>query len=77
MIKLKQCPFCGSKAEKYADYCINPETGNSCGLKHFVWCTRCTALVCGYSEQEAVNAWNRRVLNERTDQGNRDAEELR
>ena len=61
-LKLKPCPFCGAEAEHFKDACFVGETGKPVGkIKHFVWCTECSALVSGGTEQEAYDAWNRRV----------------
>lgn len=52
MIELKPCPFCGQKAEIY-------QLNN----KFESMCTNCTATIewLFESEQEAAEAWNRRV----------------
>ena len=61
-VELKPCPFCGAEAEHFKDACFVCETGKPVGeIKHFVWCTECSALVSGDTEQEAYDAWNRRA----------------
>jgi Lar family restriction alleviation protein len=51
--ELKKCPFCGGEAKIY--------TMDSCKLEMVV-CIVCKAhsALC-YSEEEAIEAWNRRV----------------
>lgn len=63
--ELKQCPFCGSEAEVFKDVTFKAETGEKIGkIKFFVWCTECSALVNGDTEEGAIEAWNRRVNND-------------
>ena len=64
-MKLKKCPFCGEKAEIFRDKSYNAETGETLA-EHmwFVWCTECSALVSGATEDEAVERWNRRANND-------------
>lgn len=63
MIELKDCPFCGFKPNYQDADCVYPvnrertlynvvcyETGGGCG-----------ASVLGWTEDEAVERWNRRV----------------
>ena len=65
MDKLKPCPFCGSEAEVFKDVTFKAETGEKIGeIAFFVWCTNCTALVSGNTEDEAIEAWNRRLEKE-------------
>ena len=65
MTELKPCPFCGGEAEVFKDVTFKAETGEKIReIKFFVWCTECTALVSGNTEEEAIEAWNRRVKNE-------------
>ena len=59
-IKLKPCPFCGSKA------CIYHSAFFTCEAK--VMCPKCRIQTAVYKEADmdnaewfAVNAWNRRV----------------
>lgn len=66
MSELKPCPFCGAESFCYAD-----ENGIEVehmeikpGIIHFVMCAKCTALVSGVTEAEAIEAWNRRTNNE-------------
>ena len=50
--ELKPCPFCGCEAV----------TTTSILDEHYVICTNCTcAGPGGWSEQEAIEAWNRRA----------------
>jgi len=62
MNDLKSCPFCGSKA--FATYKTDDDDDIR---RHSVHCrARCGAQVGGslvshYSEESAVNAWNRRA----------------
>ena len=61
MNDLKPCPFCGAEAEIFKDVTFRAETGEKIDeIKFFVWCTECTALVCGDTEEIAMQAWNRR-----------------
>ena len=56
--KLKPCPFCGNP-NLLVDKGIleNDELGN-----YFVCCNKCHVTgPAGYTAQEAVEAWNRRV----------------
>lgn len=56
MSELKPCPFCGSEANMLGDYdysnyhanCTNDECG-------------CYWVACYETEQEAIEAWNRRA----------------
>lgn len=54
--KLKPCPFCGGKAYRKINYDFDgKEIYNVC-------CENCNARTeYGYSEQEAIEAWNRRA----------------
>ena len=62
MIKLKPCPFCGGEAEIIRDKTFSAETGEALTtLMWFVWCTECSALVSGTTEDDAISEWNRRV----------------
>ena len=52
--KLKPCPFCGSEATLY-EY-------RWWGISYGVECTKCDAILEGYStKEEAIEAWNRRA----------------
>ena len=65
MIELKKCPFCGSKAEIIRDKTFNAETGEALTEPMwFVWCTECSALVSGATEDEVIHYWNRRANND-------------
>ena len=67
--ELKPCPFCGGEAmlyhqsSKYTDhdgnyvYCFN---GCGCRTKLFI-CYEGTGKTHKETEQEAINAWNRRA----------------
>lgn len=55
--ELKRCPFCGSK-----NLCL---AGN---IWHWVQCNNCLAEIAVQgSEEEAIEQWNRRVNNGKTD----------
>ena len=62
-IELKQCPFCGGEADIHecADFdsdMLKVVYGGMCG----VHCTKCNIATLPYPrEQEAIEAWNRRV----------------
>lgn len=66
-IKLKDCPFCGGRAEIK---CKTFGWGGNCTLK-YVGCTKCgcrtqevdTTMTVGISEQlkEMIDKWNTRV----------------
>lgn len=65
MIELKTCPFCGAKAEIIRDKTFNAETGEALTEPMwFVWCTKCSALVSGETEDDAIHYWNRRANND-------------
>lgn len=58
-VKLKPCPFCGGKIEKY--------TFPLKGAQMFI-CYKCGADVCFYGAEydpKATEAWNRRADNDR------------
>lgn len=63
-MELKPCPFCGSDAILHT---IEPHTHMLATFMpdydggSFVECTGCTACVSGDTEDEAVEAWNRRA----------------
>ena len=62
MIELKKGPFCGGKAEIIRDKTFNAETGEALTEPMwFVWCTECSALVSGATEDDAIREWNRRT----------------
>ena len=62
-IKLKPCPFCGSKAEfHHCANLANEEYALKMANQHGVHCTNCYIATKPYdSEEEAAEAWNRRV----------------
>lgn len=65
MAKLKTCPFCGGEAEFiYIAPYVHPLTGRK-GLVHWqVACDNCGVVTAGMlSEEDAAEAWNRRVEN--------------
>lgn len=65
MTELRECPFCGSKAEIIRDKAFNAETGEGASEPMcFVWCTECSALVSGATESDAISDWNRRTHRE-------------
>lgn len=62
MERLKRCPFCGGESELFQDDGYLVKDGRKLNEKmFFVWCAECTALVAGNTEQEVVEAWNRRI----------------
>ena len=65
--ELKPCPFCGGKAEISVGRFDGKDTS-------FVLCTKCEARGEFFvvspkyaSDEKAIEAWNRRAKNERTD----------
>ena len=64
--KLKPCPFCGGKGEVYqAPTMLNLEIDDDA---YWVQCRNCFSRVGNsYSQVEAINAWNRRTDNGKTD----------
>lgn len=60
--ELKRCPFCGGKAKLYRD---RPIGVSPCMVKPHVECTECTASMYASSAIQVVEAWNRRVTDER------------
>ena len=58
-MELKHCPFCGANNAAVQQY----QTGRS--VRFSVACKDCWAMTNVYdAEDEAVNAWNRRVSND-------------
>lgn len=51
---LKPCPFCGSDA-------VFKSRNTTKDLNPRVECTKCTCIVLGVSEDDAIESWNRRV----------------
>jgi len=68
MEELKPCPFCGGKAELYESeaYNLKTETKEK-DIRWFVMCEQCTALTCGALKKKAIEAWNRRASDGRSD----------
>lgn len=59
MDKLKPCPFCGGGATVSKVYSIN---------EYAIICNDCGAIFypfCATSEKSAIEAWNRRVDNDK------------
>ena len=56
MTELKPCPFCGGKAEAIRVY----------ANEWYVQCTICPCTMIGgyYTEKEAIESWNKRVVAE-------------
>ena len=62
MAELKPCPFCGSNAF-IAEWNYDLAPGNV--LTHCVECNGCHSTTLEYgTEEEAIEAWNRRTDNE-------------
>lgn len=58
---IKPCPFCGSLAFSYTiNYPLPDLHGCASG---YVECTGCTAIVAEETEEQAIEAWNRRAGN--------------
>ena len=53
--KLRRCPFCGGEATIYENRHENITYGYS------VACDNCCATVFADTEEEAIEAWNKRV----------------
>lgn len=51
---LKPCPFCGSDA-------VFKSKNTTKDLNPHVECTKCTCIVLGVSEDDAIESWNRRL----------------
>lgn len=65
--KLKPCPFCGGKAFSYY---IKPHKHSLVGMPDyngngFVECSGCSVALCGETEEQAIENWNRRADNDR------------
>ena len=54
MSELKPCPFCGGEA-------ILESNKLRYGTIYSAYCQKCGAEITGFSEHEAVAAWNRRA----------------
>lgn len=54
MTELKPCPFCGSDA-------VFKSRNTTKDLDPRVECAKCTCIVLGVSEDDAIESWNRRV----------------
>jgi Lar family restriction alleviation protein len=62
MIELEQCPFCGDTAF-LSEYTYELDSCHV--IMHFVECNGCHATTYEYdSEEEAAEAWNRRIDND-------------
>ena len=63
MDELKPCPFCGAEPETGETF--NPDSywdGKLRGEKYgYVMCDYCNVILKGYSEEDAIKAWNRRT----------------
>ena len=72
MEKLKPCPFCGGEATAYADnYHKIAVICNGCGVKLGIKLECGVELIDGWTAEfedldAAIEAWNRRVKNDRT-----------
>lgn len=49
--ELKRCPFCGGEASTWEDFD---------GWR--LYCTKCDATFRGGTEEELIEAWNKRVV---------------
>ena len=58
--KLKPCPFCGGEAN--LKYHVDPE-GKDFDIT-IVYCTNCSAAICGYDDLLIVRKWNMRAAAE-------------
>ena len=59
MAELKPCPFCGGEAVLEHDYCARGYSYvrcGKCGVKGFMFCMKFNKS----SDEEAIEAWNRR-----------------
>lgn len=56
MNELKKCPFCGGEAETWEE--------NFGGWR--LYCTKCGVAFHGGTEEEVIEAWNRRVDDDNT-----------
>lgn len=63
MSDLKRCPFCGAEPETGETF--NPDSywdGGLRGEKYgYVMCDYCNVILKDYSEEEAIEAWNKRA----------------
>lgn len=63
-VELKRCPFCGG--DDITVYDFDPFDGYQGDCRRwFARCRFCGAAIERKSKEEAVNAWNRRVDDER------------
>ena len=58
MNELLPCPFCGGEA-------ILESNKLRYGTIYSAYCQKCGAEITGFSEHEAIDAWNRRAEDER------------
>lgn len=56
---IKPCPFCGSAAFSYTVNPPIPDIHDYGG--GYVECSGCTAIISGLTEEQAIEAWNRRA----------------
>lgn len=61
--RIKRCPFCGGEAIINV---IPPHKHFLCNLPDyhggaFIECTNCTCAISADTEEQAIEAWNRRV----------------
>lgn len=73
MSDLKPCPFCGGEAHHDSVSCWNPEEEEWIpNFWHRVICKNCgTQTKAFYTEAEAIEKWNRRVVTD-TNDGSKD-----
>ena len=60
---LLTCPFCGGKAEFFWEAgSVNLDAGETVNrTRYFVLCNDCSAVVSGWTPEEASANWNRRA----------------
>lgn len=63
MTELRPCPFCGGKAKLYRD---RPIGVSPCMIKPHIDCTECTASMYASSAVQVIEAWNRRMTDDKT-----------
>ena len=62
--ELKKCPFCGGEAIIHtveANTHVFAKQMTDYGGGTFIECRKCTCALSGETEEEAIEAWNRRT----------------